>query len=136
MSERNFAKLEEYMKFDHLRPYYKWACHNVHSGPKGITFKLGLLNKSEANQILVAGPSNYGLADPGQSCAISLGQITTCLLYITVRALMTVKKKPLKSTVEILVKLIIILDLIEEISIIFCEVQSQIKSEEEELEKS
>ena len=59
--------------------WYKLACNNVHSGPKSIRFKLGLFEK-ESEALILAGPTNYGLADPGQSCAISLGQVTTTLL--------------------------------------------------------
>jgi hypothetical protein len=42
---------------DYLRPYYKLASHNVHAQPKGILFKLGLVQNQD---ILLAGPSNYG----------------------------------------------------------------------------
>lgn len=132
ISARNFAKLEEYMKFGHLRPYYKWACHNVHSGPKGMTSKLGILRKAGEGQVLLAGSSNYGLADPGQSCALSLGQITVGLLAFRSRVYMTVEKSP-KSMLETLVKLIVILELVDDISEAFCEVQSQMESEEKEL---
>ena len=42
------------------------------------TFRLGL--SDQANEVLLAGPSNMGLADPGHSTAISLCQVTTVLL--------------------------------------------------------
>lgn len=77
--ERNFRSIEDKVNMGHMYSWYKLACNSVHSGPKSIRFKLGLLGKgSEA--LILAGPTNYGLADPGQSCAISLSQVTTTLL--------------------------------------------------------
>jgi hypothetical protein len=73
-----FRDIEKCAGLDHLRPYYKMACNNVHANPKGIFFKLGLY--PESGDILLAGPSNVGLTDPGQLTAISLTQITTTLL--------------------------------------------------------
>lgn len=55
------------------------ASHNVHANPKGVFFKLGLLEESD---ILLAGPSNAGLSDPGQSAAIALLQVTTTLCVL------------------------------------------------------
>lgn len=54
------------------------ASHNVHANPKGVLFKLGLQGCTD--DILLAGPSNAGLADPGHLTAISLTQVTTTLL--------------------------------------------------------
>ena len=64
----------------HLQPYYKMASHNVHSNPKGALEKLGLHGKSSGP--LLAGPSNFGLADPGNCAALSLTQISTALLNL------------------------------------------------------
>jgi hypothetical protein len=75
-----FARIEKFERFDKLRPYYLMACHNVHSGPKAITFRLGIFKGGRHKTLLLAGASNYGLADPGQGAAISLSQITSCLL--------------------------------------------------------
>lgn len=63
----------------HLAPYYKLASHNVHANPKGIFFKLGEVGEPE---VLIAGASNAGLADPGHSTAISLLQITVNLALL------------------------------------------------------
>lgn len=63
-----------------LRPFYKMASHNVHANPKGAFFKLSLYPRRQ--DILLACPSNIGLADPGHAAAISLGQITIALLTI------------------------------------------------------
>lgn len=61
LKKPNFANIEELMDFDHIRPYYKMSCFNVHSGPKSIRFKLGLTNGSN-DELILSGPSNYGLA--------------------------------------------------------------------------
>lgn len=73
-----FRDIEKSVGLKHLRPHYKMACNNVHANPKSIFFKLGLY--PESGDILLAGPSNAGLTDPGQLTAISLTQITTTLL--------------------------------------------------------
>ena len=73
-----FFHIEKKSGMEHLRPYYKMASHNVHANPKGIKFKLGL--SLEVEEILLAGPSNYGLADPAHGAAISILQITSALL--------------------------------------------------------
>jgi hypothetical protein len=52
------------------------ASHNVHANPKGVFFKLGLMNEVD---ILLSGPSDAGLADPGHSTAISLIQVSSAL---------------------------------------------------------
>ena len=69
-----FNQIEAAAALGHLRPYYQLASHGVHANPKGAFFRLGLIDQAE---ILLAGPSNLGLADAGQNTAISLGQITT-----------------------------------------------------------
>jgi hypothetical protein len=74
-----FADIERAVQIDHLRPFYRMASHNIHANPKGVFFKLGLLNETD---ILLAGPSNFGLADPGQATALSLVQVTTSLLNL------------------------------------------------------
>lgn len=49
------------------------ASHTVHASAKSIAYSLGIIKPSN---ILLAGPSNAGLADPGQREAISLVQLT------------------------------------------------------------
>ena len=61
---------------DHMKSYYRLASHNVHANPKGVFFKLGLLGDAD---VLLAGPSNVGLSDPGQNAAISLTQVCSAL---------------------------------------------------------
>ena len=73
-----FSDLEREAGLAHLRPYYRMASHNVHANVKGATFKLGMAPQAEP--LLLAGPSNYGFADPAHGAAISLTQVTVALL--------------------------------------------------------
>ena len=59
-----------------MRSFYKMANNFVHSGAKGFIFTLG---QYENNQVMLAGPSNYGFADSGQNTAYSLFQTTLTL---------------------------------------------------------
>jgi hypothetical protein len=72
-----FRDLEATVDFEHLRPFYKLASHNVHANPLGVYFRLGLLGD---DQMILAGPSDAGLADPGCGATAFLGLITTTLL--------------------------------------------------------
>jgi hypothetical protein len=74
----NISDIELDVGLAHMRPYYRMASHNIHANPKGIKFRLGLLPDKE--DVLLAGPSNLGMTDPGHCTAISLLQITTTLL--------------------------------------------------------
>lgn len=73
-----FVDIEKSVDLRALRPFYKLASHNVHAGPKGAMFRLGLLQTEKP--ILLAGPSNAGLDEAGRLTAISLSQITVGLL--------------------------------------------------------
>jgi len=123
LSKRNFAEIEKSVKLDKFRPHYRLACHIVHSGSIGIKFSLGLVQDSSKSPIILAGPSNYGLADPGQGMAISLVQVTTCLLTI-------------RPTLERLITIRAMQKLVDEICLAFCEVQSQIKEEEKRMKQN
>lgn len=76
----SIADIQQASGIDHLGPYYRLASHNVHANPKGIFFKLGLMEESA---ILLAGPSNAGMADPGHATCISLLQTSACLLHFS-----------------------------------------------------
>ena len=76
----NFSNLEEAVKLDHLRPYYKWASQNIHANIHGIKNKLGLAEANE--EVLLAGASNSGMTDPADLTALSLIQISVGLLTI------------------------------------------------------
>lgn len=71
-----FTDIQAAASLDHLRPCYRMASYPTHAGPKGIAFDIGLAN----DHVMLAGPSNAGLADPGHAVAISLLQITLTLL--------------------------------------------------------
>jgi len=69
-----FAKLQAAADMGMMRAHYQMASYNVHASPKGIYFKLGLLDS--ASKVLLAGPSNAGLVEPAQNAGLSLGKIT------------------------------------------------------------
>ncbi|HDS1151353.1 TPA: hypothetical protein QDZ66_002107 [Pluralibacter gergoviae] len=73
-----FQTIEKAVNLDHMRPYFKWASQRVHINTKTIINSLSLPYNN--NHILNIGPSNYGLTDPAQAMAISLGQATTWLI--------------------------------------------------------
>ena len=72
--EATLANIEADVELDHYRPYYQMASHNVHGSSHGSFFKLGIA--ATDHNVLLAGPSNHGLADPGHGVALSLTQIT------------------------------------------------------------
>jgi hypothetical protein len=74
-----FEHLEQAANLNHVRPYYKLASYNVHASAKGAAYRLGAMNDRD---ILVAGPSNAGLEEPGRFAPYSLLQITLCLLTV------------------------------------------------------
>jgi hypothetical protein len=73
-----FVDIEEAVNMPHLRPYYKLSSHDVHAGPKGIRFNIGVPLDSPGEFVL-AGPTNVGMSDPGQLTANSLYQLTAAL---------------------------------------------------------
>ena len=73
----NFSDIERAVGLDHWRPYYKLSSNNVHANPHGIYTRLGL---GPEDNTKLAGPSIFGLADPGHGAAISLVQITDIVL--------------------------------------------------------
>ena len=72
--------LEEHAGIDHMRLYYRMASDNVHANSHASLYRLGLGLDQFGGDTLLAGPSNMGLADPGHSTAISLGQVTRSLI--------------------------------------------------------
>lgn len=75
-----FSDIEKAVGMERMRPFYRMASHNVHANPRGVFYKLGLLPSTE--NVLLAGPSVLGLAEPGQGTALALVQITTSLVTI------------------------------------------------------
>jgi len=73
IAEPNFSQIERAVDDDHLRAHYRMASHNVHANPRGVFFSLGLMSETP---LLLAGPSNSGLPEPGQGAARSLSLVT------------------------------------------------------------
>lgn len=109
------SRLEDEVDLNHLNPFYKMASNSVHAGSKGTKHRLGLLDQDD--QPLLTGPTNYGLADPAQSTAISLAQVTTVLLLHEPGGKDVVASMGLQQ-------------LVTEISTAFTEIQFQIEREE------
>jgi hypothetical protein len=112
----NFSQIEDNVRLDHLRPYYKMASQNVHADPKGVLYRLGLTGQ----EFLLAGPSNIGLVDPAHSLAISLLQITSCLLL-------------LDPILDNIVMARIMMTLCDEIGAAFFEIHKEIEAREKQL---
>jgi hypothetical protein len=74
---RTFAEVEQAADFDHMRPYYKMASHAIHPNARGLFFDLGL---GDDENLMLAGPSTRGLADPAMGASLSLYQTTIALL--------------------------------------------------------
>lgn len=74
----SFKSIEKEVKLDHMRPYFKWACQNIHVNIKTITNSLSLPH--HLKNVINIGPSNFGLVDPAHATALSLTQSTCCLL--------------------------------------------------------
>lgn len=75
-----FSELEELAGMAHMQPWYKLTSHKVHAGSKGTALNL---RARGPHRILLAGPSNADLADPGHGALIALAQITSALLLRT-----------------------------------------------------
>lgn len=106
----NFSHLEEAVKLDHLRPYYKWASQNIHANVHGIRNKLGLAEATE--EVLLVGASNSGMTDPADLTALSLTQISVGLLTIY-------------SNMDSLIMQYVIKELSTSIGELFLEIESQ-----------
>ncbi len=78
LNRPTFTDIEKSISLDHFRPFYKLANMNIHGGSKSIVYRLGLPHDN--SNLLVAGPSLFGLTELGQNAAISINQLTTTLL--------------------------------------------------------
>lgn len=112
-----FKDIEHAAGIDHLRAHCRMASHNVHANPKSVFFKLGILAES---QVLLAGPSNAGLADPGHCAALSLAQVSTTLYG-------------LQPTLDNIVALHMILQLVDEIGVAFGQAHDRLAADEASL---
>jgi hypothetical protein len=73
----------------HMRPYFKVACYGNYARSKGLRYDLGKALVPTGEEMLLAGPSDARLYDPGYQSAVSLIQITVCLLvhHLTITGL-------------------------------------------------
>jgi hypothetical protein len=69
--------IQDAIQIEHWRPYYRMASHAVHPSATFLRFNLGTPSDSP---VLLAGPSNSGLSEPGQGALLSLGHATSALL--------------------------------------------------------
>lgn len=110
-----FSDVEQNIGLQHWRPYYRMASHNIHANPKGVFFKLGLIPGYK--EVLLAGPSNTGFADPGHGTVLSLLQLAATLLLT-------------RSNLDRLVLCNILVKLEKEIGDAFLKVQSSVERRE------
>jgi hypothetical protein len=75
-----FDHLQGAVNIQHWTPYFRMASHAVHPSATFIRFNLG--NRQDSN-VIMAGPSNADLADPGQGALLSLTNATAALITYT-----------------------------------------------------
>lgn len=80
MKKPTFKDIEKSVGIDHLRGHYRMASHGVHANPKGIFFSMAAMFPTK---MLLAGPSNSGLADAGHGAAHSLTLISAILMSLS-----------------------------------------------------
>lgn len=78
IAKPKFWDIEKGANVSFWRPDYRMASYNVHANPKGILFRLGL----STDDILLTGPSNCGLGDPGRNTSASLTPMTCNLVLM------------------------------------------------------
>ena len=71
-----FSDIEKSVDCAHMRGYYKMASNGIHANAKGTTFRLSQPNNTD---MLIAGPSVFGLFDPILRTAHSI-----CLFQSTI----------------------------------------------------
>lgn len=114
----NIDELAKHAKLDHLRPYYGLASDGIHPDIKGLhrtTFTMG-------ENLLLAGPTNYGLADPGQWTLWAFSECTSVFASL----------KPSPENDAALVRLSL---LVSRASKEFVTTQLEIEKEEQELKE-
>jgi hypothetical protein len=76
-----FEELEKTANVEFWRPYYRWASHGVHPTAKSIDYVQGVFG---IQNVMLAGPSNGGLADPGSGAMRSLCHAGVSLLPVSI----------------------------------------------------
>ena len=77
--KNRFYDLESFVDLAQIHPFYTLANLNVHAGPRGLLFRLGLTSEQH-KRVMLSGSSVIGLGDPIQNAAYSLMLLTTYLL--------------------------------------------------------
>lgn len=75
-----FRDLENAAERMSMRAHYRMASDQVHAGVKGVTFRLSTFGR---DPLILAGPSNFGFDEPGQSAGIDLARITTHIMDLS-----------------------------------------------------
>lgn len=73
----SFSKLERLVGLEHFKPWFRLSSHGIHGGATGAVHIKDFYGRGD---VMLAGPSNAGLADPGNGALISLHQVTGALL--------------------------------------------------------
>lgn len=73
-----FTDIEESIDFSHMRILYKNACDDIHSGSLRLFYQIGL--KDDEQDLLLSGPSNFGISEPCHFTAVTLNIITSNLM--------------------------------------------------------
>lgn len=114
-----FKHIEEAVDVSHIRPYYRLASHSVHANFAAQSTQIGLRDPGTK---MLCGPSNYGLAEPGNAAAHTLALATVQLL--TWR----------RTSIDFLAASQELMDLSKEVGTRFSAAQSKIDDQEDELE--
>lgn len=74
----NFALIEERVGVSFMQPFVKLAHLNVHAGSEGVFVRLG--SPPDNKDLLLAGASTFGVAEPGQNTAYTIYTLTYALI--------------------------------------------------------
>ncbi len=119
------AEIEEAARLDHYRPYYYLASDAVHATPKGL---MATMQQIGDTPMIMAGPSNAGLADPGHGAALSLARCTITLINYCG---MDLREDPeLDEQVSVLLTTHMLLELADRIGNAFGEAHEQLMEDE------
>ncbi len=75
-----FADIERAVGLEKLRPFFGWASESVHGGAHGLR-SLGM--PAYFGDVLYAGGSTSGLADPGQNAALSIAHFVGAVMKVS-----------------------------------------------------
>lgn len=78
LTDQNFKGLTRILSLDHYLPFYDESNNQLHGGSKGF-YRMGLTHKQQ-NKLLLAGPTDFGLADPLQNTVYCLKLINATYL--------------------------------------------------------